>query len=160
MTTNSNPMGRLAYANIFARDIDALSQFYSKLLGFPLIPEHASPIYRCLNAGAGFEFGFNADQAYDLLGLGDRRPVNVGSVSVYFTFEVASASSVDGIAEQAIALGGRIVKAPYDTYYNARQTVLEDPEGNIFRINFRKGPRVSAAEVESSPWAASKADMA
>jgi predicted enzyme related to lactoylglutathione lyase len=160
MIANSSSMARLAYANIFAKDIDALSRFYSELLGLPLMPEHASPIYRCLDAGAGFELGFNADQAYDLLGVGDRRPANVGSVGVYFTFEVSSASSVDAIAEQAVMLGGRIVKAPYDTYYNARQTVLEDPERNIFRINFRKGPRVPAAEVENPSWAASKVDMA
>jgi predicted enzyme related to lactoylglutathione lyase len=160
MKTISSSMARLAYANVFANDIDALSQFYAKLLGFPELPDRASPIYRCLDAGGGLEFGFNAPLAYELLGVANRKPGNTSSVTVYLTFEVASASDVDAIAADAIALGGWLIKPPYDTYYNARQTVLEDPEGNVFRINHRKGPRVPASEVESPPWTASNTSMA
>lgn len=144
---------RLAYANIFAADIDALSQFYSRLLGFPLMPERSSPIYRCLDAGSGLELGFNAPLAYELLGVAGRKPAHEGHVNVYLTFEVASVADVDSIAEGAVTLGGSIVKPPYDTYYNARQAVLEDPEGNVFRINYRMGPRLPAEEVSNPPWA-------
>jgi len=29
---------------------------------------------------------------------------------------------------------------------------MEDPEGNVFRINHRKGPRIPAQELENPPW--------
>jgi predicted enzyme related to lactoylglutathione lyase len=147
MTSNA----RLAYVNLFATDIDALSSFYAALFGFPEIASHRSPIYRCLDAG-GLEFGFNAQDAYDLLGLGDRKPQSDKPVSAYFTFEVASASEVNRLASRATELGADILKPPYDTYYNARQAVLADPEGNVFRINHRIGPRRPASEVERPPW--------
>lgn len=151
---------RLAYANIFADDIDAMAAFYSKLLGFPVLEGHASPIYRCLDAGGGLEFGFNAPLAYDLLGVADRKPADKRSISAYFTFEVGSAAEVDELAAMVPSLGGRVVKQPYDTYYNARQVVLEDPEGNVFRINHRKGPRLAAEAVGNPPWAAAKPAVA
>lgn len=154
MNTTAGPAARLAYANIFAKDIDALSQFYGQLLGFPEIAERASPIYRCLDAGGGLELGFNAYRAYDLLGVADRKPAAAGSVNVYLTFEVASLADVGDIAERAVTLGGYIIKQPYDTYYNARQVVLADPEGHVFRINHRKGDRVPADRVENPPWSA------
>jgi catechol 2,3-dioxygenase-like lactoylglutathione lyase family enzyme len=142
---------RLAYVNILAADIEALSGFYARLLGFREIESHRSPIYRCLDA-RGMELGFNADQAYDLLHIGDRRPQGRGGVQVYLTFEVESPDEVAVLAQACAAAGGRIVKEPYDTYYNARQAVLEDPEGNVFRLNYRKGPRTPAGLLESPPW--------
>jgi predicted enzyme related to lactoylglutathione lyase len=150
---------RLAYANIFAADIEALSQFYGMLLGFPSMPDRASPIYRCLDAGGGLELGFNAPLAYELLGVAGRKPAHEGRVNVYLTFEAASEADVDGLAARAVALGGSVVKPPYDTYYNARQAVLEDPEGNVFRINHRKGARLPADQVDTPPWATGR-DMA
>ena len=72
---------RVAYVNVLARDNVALSLFYQRLFGFPEIESHRSPIYRCLDAG-GMELGFNADEAYDLLGIGDRRPSGASPVRV------------------------------------------------------------------------------
>ncbi|MBB5049956.1 hypothetical protein HNR60_004741 [Rhodopseudomonas rhenobacensis] len=135
---------RMAYANVFAKDIVALSGFYSELLGLPELTGRRSAIYRCLDAG-GMEFGFNAAPAYDLLGLGARKARQGDGVSVYFTFEVDSPSQVDRIAAAAEYLGGQIVKQPYDTIYNARQVVLEDPEGHVFRVNHRRAPATPAA---------------
>ncbi|MDB5643598.1 MAG: glyoxalase [Hyphomicrobiales bacterium] len=142
---------RLAYVNILAGDIVALSGFYARLLGFKEIESHRSPIYRCLDTG-GMELGFNAAQAYELLQIADRKPAGRGPVQVYLTFEVESPEAVEALAKSAVEAGARIVKAPYDTYYNARQAVLEDPEGNVFRLNCRKGPRLPASEVENPPW--------
>ena len=132
---------RLSYVNLFARDIDALAGFYSGLLGFAEIVAHRSPIYRCLDAGGGMELGFNAVDAYALLNLQDRQPVEAAPVTVYFTVELDSAAAVDALAADCVAGGGHVVKAPYLTYYNARQAVLADPEGNVFRLNHRIGPR-------------------
>jgi len=142
---------RVAYVNLLARDIEALSGFYGSVFGFAEIAAHRSPIYRCLDGGA-VELGFNADQAYDLLGIGDRRPHGAAPVRVYFTIEVGSPTAVAAAAATAAAQGGRIIKPPYTTYYNACQAVLEDPEGNVFRVNHRIGPRRPADQLDSPPW--------
>ena len=44
---------------------------------------------------------------------------------------------MDAAASKAAGLGGRIVKEPYLTYYNAWQAVLEDVEQNVFRANHK-----------------------
>lgn len=138
----SEPQVRLAYVNLFARDIEALSGFYVALFGFAEIVGHRSPIYRCIDAG-GIELGFNAGKAYELLELTRRKPgASPAPVTAYFTFEVASVAAVDQLAERAVALGGAVVKPAYTTYYNAHQAVLTDPEHNVFRINHRMGARV------------------
>jgi predicted enzyme related to lactoylglutathione lyase len=152
MRMTAVPVARLAYVNVFSRDPERLASFYTALFGFAEIAGHRSPIYRCLDAG-GVELGFNADKAYDLLGLGDRRTRGDRTVSVYATFEVASSAAVDALAARAAELGGDILKSPYDTYYNARQAVLADREGNVFRVNHRLAPRRPAAEIEEPPWA-------
>lgn len=130
---------RVAYVNLFARDIVSLTAFYADLFGFPEITGSRSPIYRCLDAG-GIELGFNAGDAYDLLSLADRRPL-YGDMPMplgcYFTLEVDGEAAVDELADRCASLGGRICKPPYVTYYSARQAVLADPEGNIFRVNHR-----------------------
>jgi predicted enzyme related to lactoylglutathione lyase len=142
---------RVAYINLFAQDIEKLSAFYAKLFGFPELVGHRSPIYRCLDAGA-VELGFNADKAYDLLGLGDRRPDDRPPIRVYFTIELPSREAVDAAVQQAERGGGRLVKGPYTSYYNAWQAVLEDPEGNIFRVNHRMGPRTPPEQLAQKPW--------
>ena len=35
----------------------------------------------------------------------------------------------------AVSYGARLIKEPYQTYYNWYQSVLFDPEDNVFRIN-------------------------
>ena len=140
---------RIAYVNILADDVEALSSFYRQLLGFAEIESHRSPIYRCLDGG-GIEFGFNASKAYELLGLEDRKPSGVAPIRAYVTFEVGSDAAVEAIASGAPQLGGHVVKAPYETYYNAWQCVLEDPERNVFRINHRRGARTPFAELSDA----------
>lgn len=138
---NDTPRVRLAYVNLFARDIEALSGFYVSLFGFSEIVGHRSPIYRCLEAG-GIELGFNAGKAYELLELTRRRPESQPApVTAYFTFEAPSAAAVDALVARAQELGASVVKPAYTTYYNAHQAVLADPEGNVFRVNHRMGPR-------------------
>jgi uncharacterized glyoxalase superfamily protein PhnB len=50
-------------------------------------------------------------------------------------FEVGSDREVDAMCAAIIALGATVHAEPCDTYYDARQAVLSDPEGNVFRIN-------------------------
>ena len=127
---------RLAYINVFARDVDGLLGFYARLFDLKELEPLRSPIYRCLDAN-GAELGFHAQDAYKLLDLADRKPAGVAPVSTYFTFELPDKASVDAAVTRAASSGAKVVKAPYVTYYNSYQAVLSDPEGNVFRVNHR-----------------------
>jgi uncharacterized glyoxalase superfamily protein PhnB len=118
--------------NIFARDLDGLVDFYIRLFGFSEHLDQRGPIYRALNGG-GIAIGFNAVEAYRLLNL-DKFPTPTGVKSL-LTFEVADHDAVERLTAQAEMLGATIVKAPYGTFYGSRQSVVLDPEGNVFRIN-------------------------
>ena len=143
---------RLAYVNILAKDIDALSSFYMSVFSFREIEGHRSPIYRCLEAG-GVELGFNAPLAGELLNIQIRCPERGDGLATYITFEMESVDALEDTFHVALAYGARVLMAPYDTYYNARQCVLEDPEGNCFRINVRRCPRIPVGELSNPPWA-------
>jgi len=133
ITRPSPAATRLSYVNVFARDHRALLRFYEDLLGFPELPQWRSPIFGCLDAG-GAILGFHAEQAYDMLALADRKP-QAPAVNVYVTFELVDIAAVDLGVERAVALGARIIKPQYRTYYDSYQAVLADPEGNVFRLN-------------------------
>ena len=123
--------------NLLCRDIEAQKDFYAALLGWPEAVHSRSPIYRALDHD-GVQFGFNAMDAYELLGLAGRKPETSGTaapVTAYATFMLDAPGSVDAAATRASALGGSIVKAPYPTYYGQWQAVLGDPEGHVFRVS-------------------------
>jgi predicted enzyme related to lactoylglutathione lyase len=129
------------YVNLFCQNIEAQLAFYIGLLGLPEAVNNRSPIYRCI-AATSFEFGFHAAPAYALLGVADRAPApgQTGPVTAYATFMLGSCAEVDALCTKAAALGGRIIKAPYPTYYGQWQTVLADPEENMFRLSFQGLP--------------------
>jgi uncharacterized glyoxalase superfamily protein PhnB len=57
-------------------------------------------------------------------------------VKAFATFDVDKAAEVDRLTPIAVAKGAVLRKAPFTTYYGWYQSVLLDPEGNAFRINF------------------------
>ncbi|KPX42569.1 Uncharacterized protein ALO68_02341 [Pseudomonas syringae pv. helianthi] len=126
-------MSTLSYVNVFAQDIVRLSTFYSNLFGFREIEAIRSPIFRGLDTGRSC-IGFNALDAYELLGLDEF----AGSTGCRFllNIDVDEQLELDRLVPLAVAMGARLVKEPYLTYYNWYQAVLLDPEGNIFRINY------------------------
>ncbi|MCF5706960.1 glyoxalase [Pseudomonas syringae] len=126
-------MNSLSYVNVFAQDIVRLSAFYSNLFGFPEIEAIRSPIFRGLDTGKSC-IGFNALDAYELLGLGEF----AGSTGCKFLFniDVSQQAEVDRLVPLAVEQGATLIKEPYLTYYNWYQAVLLDPERNVFRINF------------------------
>jgi catechol 2,3-dioxygenase-like lactoylglutathione lyase family enzyme len=135
--------------NLFCRDHDACFAFYQALLGGVEIEAQRSPIFRSLQFGDGqfgsFQLGFHAPEAVTLLEATPWHPIPVeaergAGASHYPNFDVEAASVVDTSAEKVVALGGRVVKGPYTTYYGAWQVVLADPEGHLFRINCSSGP--------------------
>jgi predicted enzyme related to lactoylglutathione lyase len=122
----------LSYVNVFTRDLDALPDFYKSVFGFAEVEAIRSPIFRGLDAG-GCCVGFNAQDAYGLLGLADH--ANTTGVGFLLNFDVATKDEVDTLVPVAVAAGAKLVKKPYQTYYNWYQAVLMDPEDNVFRIN-------------------------
>ncbi|MDB5773968.1 MAG: hypothetical protein JWP38_101 [Herbaspirillum sp.] len=125
-------MNTLSYVNVFARDIVALSGFYSRLFGFNEIEAMRSPIFRALDTGKS-SIGFNAQEAYDLLQLSAY--ANPSGCRFLLNIDVDSRQEVDRVAMQAVAAGATLIKPPYETYYHWYQAVLLDPEQNVFRIN-------------------------
>ena len=125
------------YFSLFCKDIEAQLAFYLALLRMPEAAKSRSPIYRCIQASS-FEFGFHAAPAYALLGVGDRIPAPAQAIPItsYATFMLGSCAEVDALTANVTQLGGRIIKAPYPTYYGQWQAVLADPENNMFRLSF------------------------
>ena len=78
--------------------------------------------------------GFSGPGAYPLLGLNAQ---TVPGDRVLQTFDVESQDEVRALTEKALELGATSVKEPFATYYGWFQSVLRDPDGNAFRINFR-----------------------
>lgn len=125
-------MAHLSYVNVFARDVVALSGFYSEVFGFPEIEAIRSPIFRGIDAG-GTAIGFNALDAYELLKLQDFAETR--GVKFLLNIDVDTVDEVDAMVPKAVEKGATLIKAPYRTYYDWYQAVLLDPEGNVFRIN-------------------------
>lgn len=137
--------------NLFCQDIEAQLQFYGALLKLAEAVGTRSPIYRAVETES-FQLGFNAPEAYALLGLSDRTGAarSQNAVTGYATFMLDSAMAVDTTSAHAPALGGRIIKAPYATYYGQWQAVLADPEDNVFRVSALGTPTVPAARTRPS----------
>lgn len=125
-------MAYLSYVNIFAKDIVALSNFYSEVFGFADIPEISSPIFRGIDTGKSC-IGFNALDAYELLKLSEYSDTK--GIKFLLNIDVDTPEEVDRMVPVALAKGATLIKEPYKTYYNWYQAVLLDPEGNVFRIN-------------------------
>jgi len=115
----------------FCTDHEALAGFYAEAFGFGRVEEVASPIFVALDAG-GVALGFHADEAHDLLGVADRRS-DPGADHV--TFDLGTAEQVEAAVERLVSLGAELIQGPFTTYYDARQAVMADPEGNVFRIS-------------------------
>lgn len=121
--------------NLLCRDIDAQFAFYRQMLDLPEAVQSRSAIYRALETPT-FQLGFNAAAAYELLGMADRRPTPecVSPVIAYATFMVETPARVDDAGRSVEALGGAVIKPAFATYYGQWQVVLQDPEGNVFRV--------------------------
>lgn len=122
----------VSYASVIADDIVGLCAFYGELLGLEEV-EGATDIYRGLMSDNGVTLAFSATAVYDLLGIASY--AGATGTRQYLTFELASDDEIDATTERAVALGAKLLHGPYVTVYAAYQSVLADPEGNVFRLN-------------------------
>lgn len=132
--------------SFFCRDHLALAAFYRDAFGFEEVTAVRSPIFCALAAG-GVALGFHADEAHELLGVADRRGVRGGT---HVTFDLTTAAAVEAAVPRLVALGATLVQGPFTTYYEARQAVLVDPEGNVLRISDTQVPLALDALVALS----------
>jgi len=123
---------RPVVVSFVAGDHLALADFYRNAFGFVEVEAVRSPIFTALRTPT-VVLGFHHDDAYELLGLDQRRGAVGGGVHV--TFDVGSAADVDAMAPTLQELGAQLIKGPFTTYYQARQMVMADPEGNVFRVS-------------------------
>lgn len=126
-------MNALAYINLFSDDIDQLAAFYSGLFGLTEIEASRSPYFRGFQAG-GCSLGFSTRSAYPILGLRDG--LDTVGIKSMLTFDVSSRDEVTSMTAKAVAAGATLIKGPYETYYGWFQSVLSDPQGNAFRVNY------------------------
>lgn len=117
----------LAYAVLYCEDVEDLSEFYCAVFGFDRRYESSSTVE--LHAGSIILTIADTDQLIDTCGL-DRVPAPYeGRSSLSFLVE-----DVDGCCEAAVAMGGRLEKAPYDTDWGMRSCWLSDPAGHLIEI--------------------------
>jgi uncharacterized glyoxalase superfamily protein PhnB len=122
----------ISLATIVSDDIVGLSDFYAKTFGFAEVMELRSDIFRGLDV-AGLTLGFSAPVVYEMLHIDEW--ADATGTKQYLTFELDSDEAVAAATSTAVANGAELRHEPYVTYYDAYQSVLADPEGNVFRIN-------------------------
>ena len=122
--------------SLLCSDVQAQMVFYAAVFGFKEITASRSPIYRGLDTG-GSALGFNAPEARALLNLPDAPAPSASGLqptTAFATFMLDTPDAVNAAAQSVAAHGGRVLKAPFVTYYLQWQTVLADPEGHVFRV--------------------------
>ncbi len=122
----------ISLASYVSDDFVSLSAFYATVFDLPEVEELRSDIFRGLDVD-GVTLGFSADVVYDMLQIEDQK--NPSGTSQYLTFEVESEQDVLDRTQLAVSHGAVLKHEPYETYYGAFQSVLVDPENNVFRIN-------------------------
>jgi catechol 2,3-dioxygenase-like lactoylglutathione lyase family enzyme len=131
-------MANLSLIGIFTKDIVRVSSFYRDLFGFKELDQLSSNIFRGLDTGKIW-LGFNALEAYGLLGMSDYS--NTQGNKFTLNFEVDSVAEVDRIFARACEMGATPVKRPFGKRYDDSAgthwylAVLLDPEGNAFRLS-------------------------
>ncbi len=122
----------ISLASYISADFVALFEFYSSTFDLPEVEELHSDIFRGADV-SGLTLGFSAPVVYEMLNIQEWSEPK--GTAQYLTFEMPSDEEVTAATKRAIDNGARLLHDPYETYYNAWQSVLADPDGNVFRIN-------------------------
>lgn len=122
----------ISLASFISDDFVALFDFYSSTFELEEVEELHSDIFRGAHVG-DMTLGFSAAVVYEMLNIEDWSDPK--GTTQYLTFEAASDDEVSALTERAVGKGAGLLHDPYETYYGAFQSVLADPDGNVFRIN-------------------------
>ena len=119
------------FAALTVRDPRSSARWYGEALGFETVLEvddpPEGPATAHLRRGRYQDLLLVAPPG-DAAGVrgGPRHPSPSSGVTLNFVVE----DDVDDLASRAEAMGGCIVQGPLERYYDAREVVLEDPEGH------------------------------
>lgn len=122
----------ISLASFISADFVRLFEFYSTTFDLAEVVALRSEIFRGADA-SGVIIGFSAPVVYEMLNI--QEWAEPKGTTQYLTFEVESDSAVAVATDRAVAGGARVLHDPYETYYGAYQSVMADPDGNVFRIN-------------------------
>jgi predicted enzyme related to lactoylglutathione lyase len=117
----------VAYIVIYTSELDDLSDFYEACFGFDRCYESPSAIE--LQAGAVILTLADESQLLEVCGV-DRLPHPEESRCAFSIL----VEDVERCVEAAVAMGGRVVREPYDTDWGMRSCWLRDPSGQLFEI--------------------------
>lgn len=123
---------RISLASFISSNFIELFNFYSETFALHEVVDLHSDIFRGADA-SGVIIGFSAPVVYEMLKIQDW--ADATGTRQYLTFECASDDEVTETTNRAIKNGARLLHEPYETYYGAFQSVLADPDNNVFRIN-------------------------
>lgn len=121
----------MTHATYFAHDLKKLTEYYVAI-GLEEIESAHPEYYREVSAG-GAKIGFAGQSAYESLGLiEEANPKGLRSI---LTFDVGTPEGVALAEGKAVAAGGELVKAGFQTVFGQFLAVVRDPEGNVFRLS-------------------------
>ena len=120
------PIRSLDYTVIFARQMNAMREFYGTTLGFPL-HRQLSPHW------VEFRIGASLLALTERGGLFDDPAPPIGVLSVQLAFRVAP-GEVATCAATLRDRGVAIVSGPTDRPFGHRTLFFRDPDGNVLEI--------------------------
>lgn len=122
----------MSFVSVLAHNIDQLMEFYHRCFGWLEVMSLHSDLFRGLDCG-NVILGFSDLAAAEILGIHDL--VVADGIRGFLTVEVDSDNAVEQYTVSAEEAGATVRRSPFRTYYGAYQSVLLDPEGNMFRVN-------------------------
>jgi len=138
----------LDQVDLVASDMAATLAFY-RALGID-IPEEAiwsTPTgahHVDITMPSGLVFHFDSEPMTKVYDRGWEAPTGTGTRTV-LSFKVPSRDEVDRIHGAMTDLGYRCPQPPYDTFWGARYTILEDPDGNHIGVMSPLDPALRSA---------------
>jgi lactoylglutathione lyase len=120
------PIRSIDYTVIFARQMQAMREFYGTTLGFALHRE-LSPRW------VEFRVGSNILALTEHGGRFEDPAPPIGDLSLQLAFRVAP-SEVTSCAAVLVERGVRIISGPTDQPFGHRTLFFRDPDGNVLEI--------------------------
>jgi lactoylglutathione lyase len=120
------PIRSLDYTVIFARQMQAMREFYGSVLGFPLHRQLGEKWFE-------YRVGSNILALAERGGLFEDPLPPVGVLSLQLAFRVAPGEVVT-CADTLKQRGVKIISGPTDRPFGHRTLFFRDPDGNVLEI--------------------------
>jgi catechol 2,3-dioxygenase-like lactoylglutathione lyase family enzyme len=135
---------KLDQFNLVVSDMEAAVAFY-RLLGLTIpdtLPEWQHH-HRSVTTGEGLDFDLDS---IDFAATWNRGwPRRAGGGMGVLGFRLPSRAAVDETVARVVAAGYRVQQKPYDAFWGARYSVVEDPDGNAVGLMSPVDPAMRTA---------------